>query len=298
MRFHQAVTFLPTRQAVELAKAIDAQGYAGIYVSDHMFFPRELSSRYTYSKREDGMPFWSPETEWPDAWCFIAAMAAVTHTVRFTTGVYVAPARDIITVAKQIGTTAALSEGRVNLGVGVGWCEEEFVATGQDFHTRGKRLDEMIPALRELWKPGWVEHRGEHYDIPAMRMEPAPPAPIPIYGGGHSAPALRRAATLCDGWIAAGAYDAGTARTYLDALHEARLRAGREHEPFAIYLSLAVLPDIDLFRSFEEDYGVTDLLCAPWMGAGVTDADPPEEALRKWTDASARFAEEFVHTMR
>jgi probable F420-dependent oxidoreductase len=298
MRFHQAVTFLPTRQALELAKVIDAQGYAGIYVSDHLFFPRDLSSRYTYSTREDGMPFWAPETEWPDAWCFIAAMAAATSQVRFTTGVYVAPARDIITVAKQVGTTAVISDGRVNLGVGVGWCAEEFVATGQDFHTRGRRLDEMIPALRALWAPGWVEHHGEYYDIPAMRMEPVPPGPIPIYGGGHSVPALRRAATLCDGWIAAGAYDAEQARLHLGELREARHRAGTLDRPFEVFLSLAVLPDIDLFLSFEEDYGVTDLLCAPWMGAGVTDADPPDVALRKWTDASARFAEEFVEKMR
>jgi probable F420-dependent oxidoreductase len=298
VRFHQALTFLPTRQAVELAKAIDAQGYAGIYVSDHLFFPRDLTSRYTYSKREDGMPFWSPDTEWPDAFCFIAAMAAVTEAVQFTTGVYVAPVRDIITVAKQVGTAAVLSGGRVNLGVGVGWCAEEFAATGQDFHTRGKRLDDMIPALRALWQPGWVEYHGEFFDIPALRMEPVPPAPIPIFGGGHSAPALRRAAERCDGWIAAGAYDPDQAREHLTALAEARHRAGREDEPFRIFLSLQVLPDVDLFRSFEEEYGVTDLLCAPWMGAGVTAEHSPEAALQKWSDASARFAEEFVEKMR
>ena len=139
MRFHQAVTFLPTLDALEVVKAADEQGYDGIYVSDHMFFPRELSSRYTYSTREDGAPgfgqHWDPETEWPDTFCFISAMAAVTRQLEFTTGVYVAPARDLITVAKQVATASVLSRGRVNLGVGVGWCKEEFDATGQDFHT-------------------------------------------------------------------------------------------------------------------------------------------------------------------
>ena len=157
-----------------------------------MFFPRERQSRYTYSTREDGAPgfgdHWDPDTHWPDAWCLISAMAAVTEHIEFTTGVYIAPARDLITVAKQVGTAAVLSSGRVALGVGVGWCEEEFVATGQDFHTRGKRLDDMIPALRALWAGGWVEYHGPHYDVPAMRMEPSPPRPIPIIGGGHSAP--------------------------------------------------------------------------------------------------------------
>ena len=199
MRFHQAVTFLPTLHALELAKAADTQGYDGMYVSDHMFFPRDRQSRYTYSTREDGAPgfgdHWDPDTHWPDPWCLISAMAAVTQRVEFTTGVYIAPARDLVTVAKQVGTAAVVSSGRVALGVGVGWCEEEFVATGQDFHTRGKRLDDMIPALRALWAGGWVEYHGPHYDVPAMRMEPSPPGPIPIIGGGHSAPALRRAAT-------------------------------------------------------------------------------------------------------
>jgi len=302
MRFHQAVTFLPTRHAMELAKAADAQGYDGLYVSDHMFFPRDRQSRYTYSTREDGAPgfgeHWDPDTHWPDVWCLISAMAAVTERVHFTTGVYVAPARDLITVAKQVATAAVISEGRVALGVGVGWCKEEFDATGQDFHTRGKRLDDMIPALRALWGGGWVEYHGPRYDVPAMRMEPTPPGPIPIIGGGHSAPALRRAAALCDGWVSAGAYKPDDARAYLTQLHEARRLAGREQDPFSIYLSLWARPDADLYRSFAEDHGVTDILCAPAMMAEVDPADPPEAQLGRRLDASARFADEVVAKMR
>lgn len=302
MRFHQSVTFLPTLQALELARAADGQGYDGMYVSDHMFFPRERRSRYTYSTREDGAPgfgdHWDPDTEWPDAFCFISAMAAITRRVQFTTGVYVAPARDLVTVAKQVGTAAFISGGRVVLGVGVGWSKEEFDATGQDFSTRGKRLDDMIPALRALWAGGWVEYHGPHYDVPAMRMEPTPPRPVPIIGGGHSAPALRRAASLCDGWVAAGAYQADQARTYLDALQEERRKAGRADAAFSVYLSLWARPDLDLYRRFEEEYGVTDFLCAPAMMAKVDASDPPEVQLRKRIDASARFADEILAKAR
>jgi probable F420-dependent oxidoreductase len=302
MRFHQAVTFLPTLHALELAKAADRQGYDGVYVSDHMFFPQERRSRYTYSKRADGAPefgeHWDPDTDWPDVWCLISAMAACTERMRFTTGVYVAPARDLITVAKQVGTAAVISSGRVNLGLGVGWCKEEFDATGQDFASRGRRLDDMIPALRTLWAGGWVEYHGPYYDVPAMRMEPSPPGPIPIIGGGHSEPALRRAAELCDGWVAAGAYSPDVARQYLDQLSEARRRAGRSEEPFAIFLSLWSPPDADLYRRFEEEYGVTDLLCAPAMMAKVDPADPSEMQLRTRLDASARYADEIVAKMR
>jgi probable F420-dependent oxidoreductase len=298
VRFHQAVTFIPTHHQVALAAAADDQGYDGIYISDHMFFPRDRQSRYTYSTAEDGAPSWESETEWPDVWCVISAMAAITSRVRFTTGVYVAPARDIITVAKQVGTAAVISSNRVTLGVGVGWCKEEFDATGQDFTTRGKRLDDMIPALRALWHSGWVEYHGPHYDLPAMRMEPAPTAPVPIICGGHSAPAMRRAAALCDGWVAAGAYPPEDARRYLAELHEARRRAGRETDPFAVYLSLWAEPDIDLYRSFEEDHGVTDMICAPAMVAPVDPSDSPEAQLRTRIDASARFAEDVIQKFR
>jgi probable F420-dependent oxidoreductase len=298
MRFHQAVTFLPTHHQIALAGAADEQGYDGIYISDHMFFPRDRQSRYTYSKAEDGAPGWEPEVEWPDVWCVISAMAAITTRVRFTTGVYVAPARDLITVAKQVGTAAVISSNRVTLGVGVGWCKEEFDATGQDFSTRGKRLDDMIPALRALWGGGWVEYHGPHYDLPAMRMEPSPTAPVPIICGGHSAPALRRAAGLCDGWVAAGAYTPDDARAYISALHEARRRAGRQSEPFAVYLSLWAEPDVDMYRSFEEDYGVTDMLCAPAMVADVDPSGSPDAQLRTRIEASTRFAEEVMEKMR
>ena len=299
MQFHQAVTFLPVDQALALARAADDDGYAGVYLSDHMFFPRERQSRYTYSTREDGAPgfgdHWDPDTHWPDPFCFISALAAVTSRLHFTTGVYVAPARDLVTVAKQVGTAAVISENRVNLGVGVGWSKEEFDATGQEFTNRGRRLDDMIPALRALWSGGWVEYHGAFYDVPAMRMEPSPSAPVPIYGGGHSPPAMRRAAELCDGWIAAGAYTVDDAKGYLTDLHEARRKAGTGDRPFAIFLSLWDRPDLDVYRRFEEEYGVTDFLCAPGLTARVDPAADSAAQLRTRLEASARFAERIVH---
>jgi probable F420-dependent oxidoreductase len=298
VRFHQAVTFLPTHHQVALARAADEQGFDGVYISDHMFSPRERQSRYTYSKAEDGAPGWEADTEWPDVWCVISAMAAITTRVRFTTGVYVAPARDLITVAKQVGTAAVLSDNRVTLGVGVGWCKEEFEATGQDFSTRGKRLDDMIPALRALWSGGWVQYHGPHYDLPELRMDPSPTERVPIICGGHSAPALRRAAELCDGWVAAGAYTPEEARQYLGLLHDARHKAGRQNDPFDIYLSLWANPDVDMYRSFEEDYGVTDMLSAPAMVADVNPSDSPAAQLQTRVDASARYAEQVMGKMR
>jgi probable F420-dependent oxidoreductase len=291
MRFHQAVAFLETDQLLELCQACDGMGYAGIYISDHLFYPKELRSRYTYSPHEDGSPIWSAEANWPDTWCLASAMAAVTQHLHFTSGVYIAPARDLFTVAKLVGTAAYISGNRVHLGVGAGWCQEEFDATGQDFHNRGKRLDDMIPALRALWSGGWVEHHGPYYDFDPLQMNPSPNKPIPIYGGGHSEPALRRAARLCDGWLAASAYSPDDARHYLGKMREHLEAAGREGEAFTIYLALNALPDVDLYREFE-DTGVTDMICAPWMLAEMSDAKDYRSAV----DAKLKATEDFATT--
>lgn len=293
MRFHQALSFLPIDQVVPLTTACDELGYAGMYLSDHLFNPKSLESRYTYSERPDGAPGWDKETGWPDPMCVFSGLATVTRHLTFTTGVYVAPVRDLITVAKSVGTAAVLSDNRIRLGVGVGWCREEFDQTGQDFGSRGKRLDEMIPALRELWRGGWVEYHGRHYDVPPCQMNPSPTAPVPILGGGHSEPALRRAATLCDGWIAAGAYREEEAWAHLASLRRHLALADRAEDSFMVYLSLAERPDVDLYRRFEEA-GVTDMVCAPWMFTPVASGAAPAEVLAARIGACEWYAEHIV----
>ena len=271
-------------------------GYSGIYFSDHLFNPRDLQSRYTYSEAPDGAPFWEKETEWPDPMCLISALAAVTSNLTFTTGIYIAPVRDLITVAKSVGTAAVLSHDRVRRGVGVGWCKEEFLQTGQDFHNRGKRLDDMIPALRALWKGGWVEYHGSHYDVPACQMNPSPTLPVPILGGGDSGPALLRASTLCDGWVNTGAALPDEAFVQVGRIQDALKAAGRENEPFSIYLAVKAFPDLDLYRRLE-DAGVTDVLCAPWMGVQATEQDTPESIHTARVAMCEQFAEHIIGAM-
>ena len=293
VRFHQAVAFLPTSQILPLAKACDGLGYGGMYVSDHLFNPRQRTSRYTYSKAEDGAPGWEDHTAWPDPMAVIAACAGATENLLFTTGIYIAPLRDLMTVAKSVGTTAVLSDNRLRLGIGVGWSKEEFDLTGQDFATRGKRLDEMIVALRALWSGGWVEFHGDFYDVPECQMEPAPSEPVPFICGGHSPVALRRTAELCDGWIAAGAYSEEEAWIHLAELHDALDKAGRDKDSFTVYLSLNERPSVDLYRRFA-DAGVTDFVCAPWMFVTVPPGTPEDEALAARMGPVHWFAEEIV----
>jgi probable F420-dependent oxidoreductase len=292
MRFHQAIAFLESDQLLEFCSAIDELGFSGMYVSEHLFYPRELKSRYPYSPYPDGSPFWAPDSHWPDPWCLISAMSAVSTKQVFTTGVYVAPARDLITVAKLASTAAVISKGRVRLGVGAGWCKEEFDATGQDFANRGKRLDDMIPALRALWQPGWVEYHGTHYDVPALQMNPVPPEPIPIFGGGSSKAALRRAVTLCDGWLCTSQYDEDETWRMLDVVKSELAKAGRDLDGFSIYMATQNT-DLDFLRRLR-DAGVTDYVSVPWMVADQGDDRSLSSTVEAKVAACERFAENVI----
>jgi probable F420-dependent oxidoreductase len=218
-------------------------------------------------------------------------MAAVTKRVRFSNAVYVAPARPLVEVAKQVATASVLSEGRVSLGVGVGWMREEYELLGQDFDSRGKRLNEMIPALRELWRGGWVSWSGRYYQVPEMMIEPHPPAPVPILCGGESDAALRRAARLCDGWVGY-AYGWDDAMRYVEKLHALRREYGRENEPFDILLALLEPPTPDLYKR-AEDIGITQVMSAPWMGT-----DLPPGGAERYRESIEQFAETIIAKVR
>ena len=197
MKVYVSVAFLNTSEVVEIAKAADDLGYDGLGIPDHVINLETLKTPYPYTK--DGKRRWEAFTDWPDPWVLIGALATVTTRLRFVTTVYLPAMRDPYSAAKSIGTAALLAGGRLELGIGVGWCEEEFTLMGQRFDRRGKRTDEMLELMKELWKPGWTEFDGEFYQTPRLEMEPTPPH-IPIYVGGLSDIALRRAARH-DGWI-------------------------------------------------------------------------------------------------
>jgi alkanesulfonate monooxygenase SsuD/methylene tetrahydromethanopterin reductase-like flavin-dependent oxidoreductase (luciferase family) len=194
-------------------------------------------------------------------------------------------------VAKQVATASVLSEGRVSLGVGVGWMREEYELLGQDFDTRGKRLNEMIPALRELWRGGWVRWSGQYYHVPELMIEPHPEVPVPILCGGESDAALGRAARLCDGWVGY-AYAWDDAVGYVKKLTALRREYGRENEPFDILLALLEPPTPDLYKR-AEDIGITAVMSAPWMGVDL----PPGDAER-FREPIERFAETIIAKVR
>jgi probable F420-dependent oxidoreductase len=289
MQFWAAVAWVDPAQLLEVARACDDHGYEGVLVSDHIFYPRKLTSAYPYSPT--GAPLWPSSAPWPDPWVLIGAMAAATRRLRFSTNIYIAAARHPMVVAKAVATAAVLSDNRVALGVGAGWMKEEFDLLGTDFTNRGKRLDEMIEVLRALWRGGMVEHHGNAYDFDALEISPVPSEPVPIYAGGHSDAALRRAARL-DGWIG-NSYPVEEAIAYVERLQSIRSQAGTGGA-YEIILGVMARPDAELCRRLE-DVGVTGLICAPWM-TGKPDADAAGRlaSVDAKRDAIARFAEQVI----
>jgi probable F420-dependent oxidoreductase len=215
-------------------------------------------------------------------------MAAVTRRLRFYTHVLKLPIRHPILVAKTVGSAAVLSGNRVGLGVGLSWIPEEAAWCGTDFATRGPRTDEAIEIIRALLQGGMVEHHGKHYDFARIQMSPAPTLPVPVYVGGHTEPALKRAARLGDGWSSALSTEEDT-RRIVARLRELRAEAGREHLPFEIQVSPIDAFDADGYRRLR-DAGVTDLIVQPWLlfGAGL-DASMEEKR-----DGMKRFADEVI----
>ncbi len=283
MKFWQVISFSEPDQLPGIARAAEEAGFHGVLLSDHLFFPGELASRYPYS--EDGKPGFDGRTPWPEPWTTIAALAAATTRLHFGTLVYILPLRHPIEVAKSVGTAALLSGGRVALGVGAGWIREEFDALGVDFRSRGRRMDEMIPALRALWTGEMVEHRGALFEFGPLQMSPAPGCEIPIWVGGLSRAALRRAAALGDGWIGTG-QSPEEIPAYVEELRRFRREAGREAEPMEIVVPLTVPPEVALLRRLEAEHGVTATTSYPFtytLGPGST--------LEQKRDAMLRFGE-------
>jgi alkanesulfonate monooxygenase SsuD/methylene tetrahydromethanopterin reductase-like flavin-dependent oxidoreductase (luciferase family) len=186
-----------------------------------------------------------------------------------------------------VGTAAVLSGGRVALGIGVGWMREEFEICGAAFERRGARTDEMIAVLRKLWGGGWIEHQGEFYDFPRLDMSPAP-GDVPIYAGGLSEAAFRRAARHCDGWIS-DLHTTDQLRGIVTKLHELRADGPRAGRPFAVLASVLDAVTLDQYRRLEE-FGVTHVQTMPWVfyGGPTEDLAKRVEGIRRFGDEVAR----------
>lgn len=224
-----------------VAIAADEAGFDSVWVADHVTFPVASTSQYPY--RADGTPFQASDG-FLDSLTMLAVVAGVTERVRLGTSVLLAPLRHPLALAKTIATLDVLSNGRVELALGAGWWREEYEALGIDFATRGARLDETIDALRDLWTDGVAARDGATVSFPEAVCEPRPiqPGGPPLWVGGTSEPAMRRAVRLGVGWHGVG----GSRSALADARQRlGELAAGLDRPPVPMSSSIGLPLDVD-----------------------------------------------------
>jgi probable F420-dependent oxidoreductase len=274
MNVYVITTFLDTENMVECARVAEAAGYHGCTVADHVMYPKNMLSKYPYVGN------WGPEAPFPDTMVAMAAMGTATSTLKLISSIYLLPARPPVIVAKSVATAAILTGYRVELGVGVGWMEEEHNYTGQDFHTRGKRMNEIIDLLREIWSGDYVDHHGEFFDYEPFVVPPAPKQRIPIWGGGEARAPLVRAAHL-DGYIGSNYYDIDTALDRIARIQEVRRAEGTIDRPdYGILIGLDHPATVDECKRLEEA-GATAVWVSPWQPDGPSMSDPGIEVVRE-----------------
>lgn len=184
---------------VAVARWAEELGYRSMWVGDHVVLPEHVDSSYPYSPTGR----WTMPADWKylDPLLALAWAGAVAPSLKLGTSVLIGPLRNPILLAKQVSTLDYLTGGRVILGIGVGWMEEEFDLVGAPFNDRGKRAEEMVGLMRALWSGETVNFQGEYWQISDCKMHPRPAqSTVPVVWGGHSDAALRRVARVGDGW--------------------------------------------------------------------------------------------------
>lgn len=290
MRFSYAEAMCDVTHYAPLAQAADDAGWDGMVIPDSIAYPRESDSTYPYTA--DGNREFLQDKPFIEPFVLIPALAAVTTRLRFNTFVVKLPIRHPVLVAKQAASIGVLSNNRFGFGIGLSPWPDDFAITGVPWAGRGKRMDEMIEIMRGLWTGDFFEFRGDHFDLDAVQICPAPTAPIPLLIGGQTDAALKRAARLGDGWMHAGLGDGSDLGGHLTRLAELRREYGRAQEPFEIHVISLDAYSVDGIRRLE-DQGVTDVV--------VGFRDPytmPDGPLQPKIDALRSFADSVIAKVR
>jgi probable F420-dependent oxidoreductase len=220
-----------------------------------------------------------------DPFVMFGHLAALTERIGFITGVIILPQRQTALVARQAADVDLLSGGRFSLGVGIGWNYVEYDALGQDFRTRGKRVEEQIELLRKLWTEPLVSFDGRFDRIDRAALVPRPNRPIPIWLGGFADVALRRGAALADGFIFADG--AGNTFDMLPHLLKYLGEAGRPVEGFGLHINMLrakSAPDvIETIRRWADVGGTQASINT--MGQGLTTTEQHIDHMKRVAEA-------------
>jgi len=284
MRFTLQLAFARYPDYHAIARAAEEAGFSSLALPDSFFYPEHTDSRYPYADTEairayiGAMPFIEPLVA-------MSWLTAATRTICVYPSVLKVPTRQPLVLAKALSSLAVLSGERILLGAGLSPWREDFSFNGVDFAKRGALMDECIAILRGAMSGEFFEYHSANYDFGRMKMNPVPPRPVPIIIGGHSGPALQRAARLGDGWVSANT-DFATLASLIGELRRLRAAPGARSGAFQIHGFDMGARSVDDFRRLGE-LGVTDACVAPW---GMDPALPLPQQL----DALQRFGAQII----
>lgn len=265
-------------------------GYDALWTFQRLMYPVGHSMGPTYRAVHDPL-------------ITLAHLSAVTSRIELGVAVINAYVQPVV-LAKQLATLQTVSGGRVLAGVGLGWVPEEFEATGVDMARRGRRGEEYVELLREVWTDEVVEHSGDFYRVPASYVDPKPvPGPPRVLLGGTAEVALRRAAQLADGWVSSSREDLSAIAGRIQMIKDELVARGRDPEAFRF-----VCRGVTQVRAADEDRPLTGTYekirndVAELAAQGVTDVfhdlnfdrdipvSDPQEAMRRAEEALEALA--------
>ena len=284
LRYCNTGPYVDPAQAVELAQAAEAAGFESMWTVEHTVVPAGYGSAYPYSPSgkmaggDDAIPL-------PDPLIWMAYVAAATKRIKLGTAILILPQHNPVVVAKQVATLDHLAAGRILLGIGAGWLKEEFEALGVPFETRGRRTDEYIKVLRELWSAEKPTFQGEFVRFKDTYCRPQPVNKhVPIIVGGHSEAAAKRAGRLGDGFFPAR----GAPAELFDLARRSAKEAGRD--PNAIEMTASLPDDLAQIPSLIQ-LGVKRILVpvSPMAGLKTVIASPADCA--RWKTIIEQYAD-------
>lgn len=211
----------------DYAQTVEGLGFTHVLAYDHVLGanpdrPEGFKGPYTHA------------SAFHEPFLLFSYMAALTQRLSFITGILILPQRQTALVAKQAAELDVLSSGRFRLGIGIGWNPVEYTALGENFHNRGKRIEEQVQVLRRLWTDPLVQFNGKWHNIPDAGLNPLPvQRPIPVWFGGYVDTVLKRVALLGDGWLPGHRYAEQAAPDWEKLLEYMDL-AGRPHKAMGL----------------------------------------------------------------